>query len=296
MNINFDKIYDLVLSTKAKERAEKYILGLSVASFAFHLLLIFLHHQQLLLTNVDSRLLDNPISAIYTPFSFILIYEVYLLIYHLPQSITSYVRKQYEIVSLIIIRRLFKDLSTIEISSNWFKIQDDLIFTIDIFASLLIFYFLYLFFRLRNRLKALKQSDSEQNSLKRFIKFKKIIALILVPLLFYMASESLVAWAIDKINPVAEADISFKNINHIFFDDFFTVLIIVDVFVLLLSFFEANSFHRVIRNSGFVLSTVLIRLSFSVEGILNTSLIVFAVAFGLAILYIYSLFERKIMA
>merc|ERR1711966_563818 len=93
----------------------------------------------------NSELLQNPISAIYTPFSFILVYEVYLLIYYLPKSFTTYITKQYEIITLIIIRKLFKDLSALELSTDWFEIKGDLQFTYDLLASLLMFYLIYLF-------------------------------------------------------------------------------------------------------------------------------------------------------
>ena len=40
-------------------------------------------------------LLAHPIQAIYTPFSLLLIYEAYLLIYYLRRSTTIYIGKQY---------------------------------------------------------------------------------------------------------------------------------------------------------------------------------------------------------
>jgi hypothetical protein len=72
--------------------------------------------------------------------------------------------------------------------------------------------------------------------------------------------------------------IPFKNINNIFFEDFFILLIIIDV-ILFFSFYS-DSFHKIIRNSGFVISTILIKLSFSVHGIINNALILGAVVFG----------------
>ena len=86
-------------------------------------------------------MLSNPIVATYTPFSFIIVYEVYMLVYYLPRSITTYISKQYEIITLIIIRRLFKDLGNLEITSNWFDISGDLQFTYDLIASLVLFIF-----------------------------------------------------------------------------------------------------------------------------------------------------------
>lgn len=85
----------------------------------------------------------------------------------------------------------------------------------------------------------------------------------------------------------------FETINNLFFDEFFTVLILVDVVLLLISFFYTDKFHKIIRNSGFVVSTILIRMSFGVSGLISTILIVLAVLFGLAIIIIHNKFEKN---
>jgi hypothetical protein len=84
----------------------------------------------------------------------------------------------------------------------------------------------------------------------------------------------------------------FKKINNIFFDEFFSVLIIVDVLLLLFSFFYSDKFHKIIRNSGFVISTILIKVSFLADGIVNNILIISAVLFGYIILIIHNLYEE----
>jgi hypothetical protein len=66
------------------------------------------------------------------------------------------------------------------------------------------------------------------------------------------------------------------------------------VILLLFSFFHTDEFHKVIRNSGFVISTILLRISFSVTGLLNTALIVAAILFGLLILLIHNRFEKHL--
>jgi Ca2+/Na+ antiporter len=96
------------------------------------------------------------------------------------------------------------------------------------------------------------------------------------------------------IQPQAGDAISFKNINNIFFEQFFNILIIADVILLLFSFFHTDEFHKVIRNSGFIISTILIRISFSVSGIINNVLIVSAILFGLLMLFIHNKFEKKL--
>jgi len=283
----------MFLSPQAKKRLERIVLVLAIVSFIVHLVFIYFTPWFSFL-DPQSSLLGNPIAAVYTPFSFILVYEVYLLIYYLPRSITTYISKQYEIISLIIIRRLFKDMANLKLSSDWFSIKGDLQFTYDILASLILFYLLYWFYRL-NRNRKVMNTESTDNSehLTRFISFKKTIAVILVPLLLGMVIYSFGKWGYLEFTDADSSLRELKNINNIFFDEFFSVLIIVDVLLLLVSFFYTDKYHKVIRNSGFVISTILIRLSFSVDGLVNTVLIVFAVLFGLAILAIHNTYERN---
>lgn len=290
-----EKLYQKLLSKKTKERSERVILWIALVSFIIHLLIIELIHFNIISINEPSNLLKNPIAAIYTPFSFILVYEVYLLIFYLPKSTSTYISKQYEIIALIIIRRLFKDLSDLSLSSNWFNIKNDLQFTYDLLASVLLFYLIYLFHVQRTKVyRTIENSKNHSSSISKFISAKKWIATALVPILLIIALYSFLNWSIGIFQPLETNAISFKNINNIFFEQFFNILIIADVILLLFSFFHTDEFHKVIRNSGFIISTILIRISFSVSGIINNMLIVSAILFGLLILFIHNKFEKKL--
>ena len=289
MNL-FNNLYQFFLSENAKNKIEKVILYIAIAGFFIHLLLIYLSKFGFITLLSESELFKNPIFAIYTPFSFILIYEVYLLIYYLPKSFTSYITKQYEIITLIIIRKLFKDLSALELSSDWFKIKGDLQFTYDILASIILFYLIYKF--VKQGARTSKIPGVNQLKIERFIHRKKIIAIVLVPIFFTMALITLFSWTSD-ISFTSNNLPSFEKINNLFFDEFFTVLILVDVVLLLISFFYTDKFHKIIRNSGFVVSTILIRMSFGVSGLISTILIVVAVLFGLAIITIHNKYEKN---
>ncbi len=288
----FRFIFENILADKTRGKIEKLILKVALISFFIHLAIIYFLKFNFIDFNLNSELLKNPISAIYTPFSFILVYEVYLLIFYLPRSFTTYITKQYEIITLIIIRKIFKDLSSIELSANWFEIKDDLQFTYDLIASLLLFYLIYLFQK-KGKQKRI-QNLNVTPDIEKFVKKKKLIAVFLVPLFFVMALFTLINWS-------AGISISFNqlpgfdSINNLFFDQFFTVLILVDVVLLLISFFYTNQFHKIIRNSGFIISTILIRMSFGVSGLISTILIVVAVLFGLAIITTHNKFEKNIL-
>jgi hypothetical protein len=289
-NTIVNRIFDKLLSEHTREKTEKVILYIALLSFFIHLAVIYLNKFNIIEFSSNSELLKSPISAAYTPFSFILVYEVYLLIYYLPKSLTTYIIKQYEIITLIIIRKLFNDLSALELSSDWFEIKGDLQFTYDILASIILFYLIFLF--QKQGIKKYNDIKELPSVIENFVNKKKLIAIILVPLFFVMASYTLVNWA-TGISFSSKEVPSFESINNLFFDQFFTILILVDVVLLLISFFYTNQFHKIIRNSGFIISTILIRMSFGVTGLISTILIVVAVLFGLAIITIHNKYEKN---
>lgn len=287
-------IFNTLLSEETKKQSEKLIIGIAIIGFLLHLSIIFLVDFDLIQVRNVSRLLTNPIAAIYTPFSFILFYEVYLLIYFLHQSTSNYIGKQYEIILLIVIRRIFKDLANLEVTSDWFNQKYDVQFTYDVVATILLFFLIYLFYRLNNSRPKQSLSQATSEGLKNFILIKKGLSVALVPIFLVMAVYSLVHWVYFNFISLDQLIDSFSDVNTVFFDEFFTVLILTDVLILLFSFIHTDKFHKVIRNSGFVISTILIKLSFSTEGLLNVLLVVIAVLFGVLILYIHNRFEKDL--
>ncbi|MFT4736993.1 MAG: hypothetical protein ACI8QD_000601 [Cyclobacteriaceae bacterium] len=296
LSILIDKIYRFFLSEKSKNKAETYIIWLSIASFGIHLLLILLNNLGILDLGIHSEALENPISAIYTPFSFILLFEVYLLVYHITKSTSNYIGKQYEIITLIVVRRLFKDISHIDLSGEWFRDAYDLQFTYDIITTILLFLLIYYFHKLN-----IKQpneslaSDRQPNSkITLFIQRKRMLAICLVPIILVLSVYSFGHWLLQSYQAISGTGTSsgFTDINSIFFDEFFVLLILTDVLLLLFSFFHTSKFNLFIRNSGFIISTILLRLSFSVDGYMNNILITAAVLFGVLILLINNKYEK----
>lgn len=289
------KIFNNFLSESFRERLERIIIGIAIVSFLAHLLIIFLVHQDLI--TLSSKLTKSPISAVYTPFSFILVYEVFLLVFYLPRSISSYIGKQYEIITLIVIRRIFKDIGYMELSGKWFQSENDLQFTYDLITAIILFFLIQQFYKKleQQAKKEINNRIAEKTQLKitKFIQLKKTIATILIPVVLILAIYSFADWIIVNEESDWNDIATFKNINNIFFEDFFILLIIIDVILLLFSFFYSDSFHKIIRNSGFVISTMLIKLSFSVHGIINNALILSAVVFGFLILLIHNSYKSS---
>ncbi|OUV49315.1 MAG: hypothetical protein CBC76_04865 [Flavobacteriaceae bacterium TMED116] len=290
--LNFlDKTFDTIFSSKNRNKIESYTLYASILGFIIHLILIYIKNYNILNIGFSGSLLDDPISAIYTPFSIILFYETYLLIFYLPRSFTTAISKQFEIISLIIIRKIFSDIPRINLNANWLESSPNLQLIYDLFGIIILFFLIYLF-NLRKEKNPVKPIS---DNIKRFISTKKGVSIILLPLLIIMAIYSVSNW-IYELYLVNENIISggFLDINSIFYNEFFTIHILADVFILLLSFQYTEKYSQLIRNTGFVICTILIRLSFASKGLTNILLIVSSVLFGLIILRIYQAFEKNI--
>ena len=281
-----NSLFSVFFSDSNLKNTEKYILYVASLGFIFHLILIFLNSNNLIdISIVDKNLLTNPISALYTPFSFILVYEAFLLVYYIPRSFSTAVSKQYEIMSLIIIRKIFKDIPLVDLNANWLKTSNNLQLIYDLLGILIVFFLIYLFKNAQK--KKIKRKESKKLDL--FITSKKAISIILTPTLIIICFLSFYSW----INGIINETIFDENINYLFFNDFFTLLILADVFILLLSFQYTERYCQIIRNTGFIISTILLRLSFSAEGLTNIALIVAGILFGLLILNIYNLIAQK---
>ena len=292
-NILFQKLYHALLSEETKKASERIIITIAIISFIIHLLVIAIKEAGWIDLDSNAGLLSNPIAAIYTPFSFILLYEVYLLVFYLPKSISLYISKQYEIITLVLIRRIFKDLANLNLKSNWFSDTYDLQLTFDIISTLVLFGLILLFYRLNLRRPVIEEKRNEASAaLNRFIHRKKMLAIVLVPIFLVLAVYSFGHWIYESLLMRSASAESFGDINQIFFNEFFTILILADVLLLLFSFFHTDQFSKVIRNSGFIISTILIRLSFGTEGLLNNVLVIGAVVFGVLILALHNGYQR----
>ena len=155
-------------------------------------------------------------------------------------------------------------------------------------GALILFFLIGIFYHLKKR-QPIADSCSD---VKRFIAIKRLISMTLVPLLIGLAIYSFGEWAVElfRNNP---SNIHLQtDVNHVFYDVFFSVLIFVDVFILIISFLYTNYYSQLMRNSGFIISTILIRLSFTASHLTNILLIVVSVIFGVLMLLLYNYFIR----
>ena len=280
-----NSFFGTVFADTVRKKVENLILILAGFGFIIHLLLILLKELDIItVTELNQELLNDPISAIYTPFSLILVYEVYLLLFYLPRSFTSCISKQFEIISLIVIRKIFKDIPLMDLNDNWIFSEHNIELVVDLLGFLLLFFLIYLF---NKDTKKLPKKNITDPSLVRFISSKKIVSLSLLIVMSFMALNTLFEWVFNIYS-----NQTITQIDGLFFNKFFTLLILADVIILLISFRYTEEYSKLIRNTGFIISTILIRLSFSSSGYLTMILILTGVSFAYLILKIYNSIEN----
>ena len=273
-------IFDLCMGDEAEDRIRKAAIVSAVVGFFLHIGLWALDSTgRISITGEASELVSSPLSSLYTPFSILLVYEVYQLIRTIPDSFSSSVGKQYEIATLLVVRDILKRLSEVEGTEGW-EISSDLGFLlVECAAFLALFYTSLTYFRISDN--SAKSGDMS-GDIAVFVESKRFVANFMLIVFLLTAAYSFFTW----IASVQDGGGSVSRV--IFFLDFFTFLILADILILLVSYWFYTDFGNLARNTGFVLSTVIIRVAISSEGVSAMVLFTLSGLLGLAILRMFS--------
>lgn len=212
--------------------------------------------------------------AIELAFNVLLIFEVLGLIFLIPKSVADSVGKQFEIISLLLLRDAFKEFGHYLGDLSWSVsfLMELLPIVSDAFGAILIFLITGLFYRAQ-RHKRITQSYEEQ---KGFVDIKKLISIYL--------TVSFIGLGIYDI-------ISAYQMNQFIYSIklFYTLLIFTDVFILLFSLRYNTKYYNLFRYSSFALATIFLRLTLSAPAYYNVLLAVIA---GLMVLGVTSIYNQ----
>ena len=273
-------VFDLFMGEETEDRIRKAAIVLAVAGFFLHIGLWALDTTgRISITGESSELVSSPLSSLYTPFSILLVYEVYQLIRAIPDSFSSSVGKQYEIATLLVVRDILKRLSEVESSDGW-EISSDLGFLlVECAAFLALFYTSLTYFRISDKST---KSGTMSGDIEVFVESKRMVANFMLIVFLLTAAYSFLTW----ITSVQDGGGSVSRV--IFFLDFFTFLILADILILLVSYWFYTDFGNLARNTGFVLSTVIIRVAISSKGVSAMILFTLSGLLGIAILRMFA--------
>ncbi len=283
MNILYDKItyiFDPLHHLWEHEKMHKKISFALVLFFLVSLIAIELNRWHLLPASLEAVVPQNHFFAVHAAFTVVLILEVISLIFTIPCSFSRSVGKQFEILALILMRNAFKELSYFPEPITFINNEAAVLNILsDGFGALLIFALLGYYYIIQARASEERMGPTDLYS---FVAAKKAIALVLLLIFTVMG----VTNGIAKITGTAHSD---------FLHGFYTILILTDILVVLISQCYQPSFYAVFRNSGFALSTLMIRIALAAPPFFNVLLGLAAALFAIMLTIISRKFFIKEM-
>ncbi len=272
-------IFDPLQTIYEHEKVHRKISVMLVFLFLCSLLVIELRRQGLLPQDMAALVPGNHFYAVHAAFTVILVMEVISLIFVLPCSFSRSLGKQFEILSLILIRNAFKELSYFSEPLGYEGNVDKIMHILASgFGALLIFALLGVYYTIQRR----NEDDTRHIDLYGFVASKKAISLLLLISFVGMGGYSMYE--------------SLMGLEHgDFLHDFYSQLILTDILIVLVAQCFHPSAKMMFRNSGYALSTLMIRLALVApvyyNVLLGASAMIFAILLTLVSQYLFQ--ERK---
>lgn len=261
----FDKIVDYW----EEPMVTKFISNLVITFFLLGLAISLVAYFEIL----PIYRVENPFYAIELAFNILLIFEVLGLILIIPRSVADSVGKQFEIISLILLRDAFKEFGKHVDEINWdytFLVEMLPVWS-DAFGAILVFFLTGLFYRLQKH-RPITRNKKEKSE---FIRTKKLLAIYLTITFICMGIYDIVT--------------AYQHNQFIYsIKLFYTLLIFTDIFFLLYSLRYTTRYSNLFRYSSFALATIFLRFSLSAPAYFNVLLAVIAGLMVLAVTYIYN--------
>ncbi len=178
-------------------------------------------------------------------FTLVLCFEVISLIFSFVHSVTISMGKQIEVLSLVLLREVFKEFSYFSEPIEWVQAKPFLFPMISsAIGALVLFMILGFYYKIYQARPITNDIEETRN----FIKIKKNIAFVLlVSFILIIIYEAILYLQTGQ--------------SHKAFDTFFTLLIFSDILIILVSMRYSTSYLITFRNSGFAVATVFIRLA-----------------------------------
>ncbi|MBN2644933.1 MAG: hypothetical protein JXR59_05600 [Desulfuromonadaceae bacterium] len=241
VNAVFDRVEHLFESAKGQRR----IGSLLVILFLGGLLGIEINNMGWMPASLAAITPTNHLEAIQLVFTALLVFEVISLLFSLVYSVSISVGKQVEILSLVMLRNIFKEVSTLHEPVIWDEIST-IIINISALAlgALAIFVILGFYYRHIHEVPI----NPDEKDTATFIIAKKLIALAM------MTAFALIFvwnWWHSLLH----------GVDNRVFETFFTLLIFSDILIMLFSMRYGSSYRVAFRNSGFAIATLLIRVA-----------------------------------
>ncbi|MEI6758036.1 MAG: hypothetical protein FDX18_05715 [Chlorobium sp.] len=282
MTIFFSRVDTLFNSLEdfwEHKRTQRIAANVLIVAFLGTLALIELRRQGWLPEGVAAILPSSHYYAINVAFSMLLCLEVLGLVLSLANSVADSVGKQFEILSLILLRQSFEEFVNFREPLMLEDASNPVLHILsNAGGALVIFLLIGFYYRLLSH-RAITQGSA---AAAEFIAAKKVVSLLL---LFIFSGIGIIdaSYFLTASNPTFD-----------FFAIFYTVLVFSDVLLVLISLRYSTNYQIVFRNSGFAVATVVVRLALTAPPYFNVLLGVGAMVFAIGITVAYNRFEKTV--
>jgi len=270
------KIFDKQVLFLESPKVIQNISSFLVLSFIATGICSLLVYYQFISIGRFNTVFKHPFFAIEVAFTILLILELLSLIFVLPKSVSRSLGKQFELLSLIFLRDAFKEFSHLDSFLLWEDSKATIISMITHSFGALIIFTLMGFTQRLNRKIRLSETFVNQT---QFVRVKKFLALFLLIAFFFIGIR-------DTIVLIQTG----KYLHS--FDTFYTVLIFSDIVIVLFALRYTINYYRVFRYTAFVLATILIRISLTLETYYNVILGVITTIFVLLLSIVYNHLQK----
>ncbi len=272
-------IYDRIDRYWHQNAVRKIISRFLALVFIFSLMAGFFVHEKIIPSTGIAAYFKNPFVAIEITFTVLLVIELFDLIFSIPVSVSQSVIKQFELLSLIFIRMGLKEFSHLHKLFDWNEMKS-IVTAMFLYGlgALLIFMLIGLNHHIKRKLHV-REYFREYPYYK---KVKKTIALLLVIVFITILADNIIR-PLRGIQP----DLSFKQ--------FYTALIFSDILILIISMRYILDYHSMFRYSGYILTTIFIRIALTAAPYYNILIGIGAVVYLILLTWTYNYFmNRKI--
>jgi hypothetical protein len=275
-----ERVFDILEGHWSSHRTARAAGTILIAVFLLALLAIEANRGGWLPPPLSTALPTNHFYAVDLALTLLLFFEVLSLVFTLARSVSFSVGKQFEILSLILVRQTFKEFTRFPEPVTWDHVRPAILDMAAVaFGALLIFVVLGFYYRLQRHLPISSDPDERWS----FAASKKLTALVLLVLFAALALLDLrrVALGMD---------------SYPFFETFYTVLIFADILLVLVSLRYSSTYAIVFRNSGFAVSTVFLRLALTSPHHIKALMGLLAALFALCLTLAYNRFAPDLAA
>lgn len=178
-------------------------------------------------------------------FMILLCFEVISLVFSFVHSVSISMGKQIEIVSLVLLRDVFKEFSYFSEPIEWANMKP---FLFPMVSSALGAFVLFVILGYYYKIHKSHPITHDSNETKNFIKIKRNISfLLLLSFLIIIIYEAVIFFQTGRPNKA--------------FETFYTILIFSDILIILVSMRYSSNYTITFRNSGFAVATVFMRMA-----------------------------------